>query len=375
MRKKILPLALIIAALAIISYFIYDYISDRLKEDPSVIEASGIIEITTVTLSSPSSGKLKEVFFEESDTVGSGDIVATMDTQLIEKQIDITRANIAAAQTQLDAAMMGYDQAVELSEKSLELAGEIKGQMLLYNHYIYYDEPLTVTSSESTSSQATSFEYSGSQQLLNAGTTGSNTSGSSDSTSVSYPGPSQKQSVRVQLQDALNQYDLALLRLKQAMENDLAVKMAEDHLNIARVQLELYKQQLKELEIVSPSEGTIINRFAEPGEYLLPGSPVFEIGKLLEVTCDIYIPENKYGMIFPGQEVILSVDSYPGEEFKGSVLKIADEAEFTPKNIQTKDDRVTTVYRITIFIDNPDMKLKAGMPADVVINTSFEVPE
>lgn len=107
MRKKILPLVLIIAALAIISYFIYDYISDRLKEDPSVIEASGIIEITTVTLSSPSSGKLKEVFFEESDTVGSGDIVATMDTQLIEKQIDITRANIAAAQTQLDAAMMG----------------------------------------------------------------------------------------------------------------------------------------------------------------------------------------------------------------------------------------------------------------------------
>ncbi|GEM_PF-963425 len=370
MRKKILPLVLIIAALAVISYFIYDYISDRLKEDPSIIEASGVIEISTVTLSSPSGGKLKEVFFEESDKVSSGDIVAVMDTQLIEKQLDLTRASMAAAQTQLDAAILGYDQTVELSEKSLELAGEIKEELLLYNHYIYYDEPLTITNSESTSNQETSLEYSGSQQMINAMTTGSNTSGSSDSTSISYPGPSQKQSVRVQLQDALNQYDLALLRLEQVRENDLAVRIAEDKLNIASVQLELYKQQLKELEIVSPSEGTVINRFAEPGEYLLPGSPVFEVGKLLEVTCDIYIPENKYGMIFPGQEVILTVDSYPGEEFRGSVLKIADEAEFTPKNIQTRDDRVTTVYKITIFIQNPDMKLKAGMPADVVIDTS-----
>jgi len=70
--------------------------------------------------------------------------------------------------------------------------------------------------------------------------------------------------------------------------------MAEDNLDIANAQLGLYMQQLKELELVSPIEGTVINRFAEPGEYLLPGSPVFEIGKLTEVTCDIYIPENKY---------------------------------------------------------------------------------
>ena len=62
----------------------------------------------------------------------------------------------------------------------------------------------------------------------------------------------------------------------------------------------------------------------------------------------------------------------PGQEFKGTISKIADEAEFTPKNIQTKDDRVTTVYRITISIDNMDMKLKAGMPADVVIDTSIK---
>ena len=71
--------------------------------------------------------------------------------------------------------------------------------------------------------------------------------------------------------------------------------MAEDNLDIANAQLELYMQQLEELELVSPIEGTVINRFAEPGEYLLPGTPVYEIGNLTEVTCDIYIPENKYG--------------------------------------------------------------------------------
>ena len=102
---------------------------------------------------------------------------------------------------------------------------------------------------------------------------------------------------------------------------------------------------------------------------MLPGAPVMEIADLSEVICDIYIPENKYGKVFLGQEVILTVDSYPEEKFEGIVSRIADEAEFTPKNIQTKDDRVTTVYRITISIDNTDMKLKAGMPADVVIDT------
>ena len=127
MRKKILPLVLIIAALGIISYFVYDYISDRLKEDPALIEASGVIEVSSVTLSSPSGGKLEDVFFDESDAVKAGDVVATMDTGLIEKQLDVTKANIEAARTQLDAAMMGYEQAVELSEKDCGAGGRDEG--------------------------------------------------------------------------------------------------------------------------------------------------------------------------------------------------------------------------------------------------------
>lgn len=83
--------------------------------------------------------------------------------------------------------------------------------------------------------------------------------------------------------------------------------------------------------------------------------------------CNIYIPESRYGKIFLGQEAKLTVDSYPGEQFTGRVTKISDRAKFTPKNIQTKEDRVTTLYKITISIDNKDMKLKPGMPADIKI--------
>jgi len=196
----------------------------------------------------------------------------------------------------------------------------------------------------------------------------SSTSGSSTSTSTSYAGLSQKQIVRAQLQDALNQYQAALLRLEQASENDTAVKLAEANVKISEAQLDLNLQQMSELDIISPIDGIILGKFAEQGEYLLPGSSVYEIGDLTEVTCDIYIPEDQYGRMFIGQEVTLTVDSYPDEEFTGVVTKIADEAEFTPKNIQTKEDRVTTVFRITITIDNQDLKLKAGMPADVSVD-------
>jgi HlyD family secretion protein len=322
---------------------------------------------------------LQAVFFDESDKVEAGELAASMDTAVIEKQLDVARVSIEAAQTHLDAAMLGYDQTVEQLETAVELAGNMKEEMLLYNHYIYYDEPFTVTDSTGNNTQVTKSENEGSQKITSktlgdqkvesSGTAESRTSGTSDSTSISRAGTAQKQSVRVQLQDALNQYELAVLRLEQAKENDLTIRMAEDNLKIAGAQLALYEEQLKLLEIISPIEGIVINRFAQPGEYLLPGAKVLEIGDLSQVTCDIYIPEDRYGKVFLGQEVVLTVDSYPGDEFKGIISKIADEAEFTPKNIQTKDDRVTTVYRITISIDNFNMKLKAGMPADVVINT------
>jgi multidrug resistance efflux pump len=91
------------------------------------------------------------------------------------------------------------------------------------------------------------------------------------------------------------------------------------------------------------------------------------LANLDEVTLVIYIPENRIGQIQIGQPVEVSVDSFPGEVFTGRVATIAGEAEFTPRNVQTQEERVNLVFAVKVVIPNPDYALKPGMPADVVI--------
>ena len=93
-----------------------------------------------------------------------------------------------------------------------------------------------------------------------------------------------------------------------------------------------------------------------------------EIGNLDQVTLTVFIPENLYGQIRLGQKANITVDSYSGRTFAGSVTYIADQAEFTPRNVQTIESRSSTVYKVEISLTNPDGELKPGMPADAVIS-------
>ena len=97
------------------------------------------------------------------------------------------------------------------------------------------------------------------------------------------------------------------------------------------------------------------------------GSGLLVLGKLDTLQVTVYIPEDRYGQITLGQAASVSVDSFPGETFAGKVTHIADQAEYTPRNVQTADGRKTTVFAVEIEIPNPDLNLKPGMPVDVVL--------
>ncbi len=106
-------------------------------------------------------------------------------------------------------------------------------------------------------------------------------------------------------------------------------------------------------------------RSIQPGEVIGPGTPAMTIGILDELTVTVYLPENRYGQISLGDQARVNVDSYPDESFPAEVSAIADEAEFTPRNVQTSEERQTTVYAVELRISEPDGRLKPGMPADV----------
>jgi multidrug resistance efflux pump len=106
----------------------------------------------------------------------------------------------------------------------------------------------------------------------------------------------------------------------------------------------------------------------EAGEVVAPGAPLLTLGRLDDLTITVYIPEDRYGNIRLGQTARVSVDSFPGQEFSATVARIANQAEFTPRNVQTQEGRRTTVFAVELIVDDPESRLKPGMPADVAFD-------
>jgi HlyD family secretion protein len=144
-----------------------------------------------------------------------------------------------------------------------------------------------------------------------------------------------------------------------------AVLQAEAGLAQAQAALQVIQVQLDKTAVTAPVSGVVLSLNLEAGELVAPGATVLTIGQLDRVNLTVYVPEDQYGQVQLGQAVTVSVDSFPGETFRGEVRYIADQAEFTPRNVQTVEGRKTTVYAIRIAVPNVDGKLKPGMPADV----------
>lgn len=118
-------------------------------------------------------------------------------------------------------------------------------------------------------------------------------------------------------------------------------------------------------KIVSPIDGVVLEVLFQPGETATPGANLVVVSNLDELTLTIYVPEDRYGVIMLGQVYPVTSDSFPEQSFNGTVAYISDQAEFTPRNVQTTDSRKATVFAIKLDLDPTGGLLKPGMPADV----------
>ena len=143
------------------------------------------------------------------------------------------------------------------------------------------------------------------------------------------------------------------------------VKQAEAGLEQAQQAMNLAQLQLDRTTIESPVDGVVLTSNVEVGDLAVAGGTVMRVANLDTLDLVVYLPEDEYGQVSLGDVVSISVDSFPDETFEGKIVRISDEAEFTPKNVQTETGRKATVYAIKVQVDNPDHKLKPGMPADV----------
>ena len=131
------------------------------------------------------------------------------------------------------------------------------------------------------------------------------------------------------------------------------------------VQIEKINDQLKKSKIINPVKGTVLAKYAEPNEITAFGKPIYKIADLSEMTLRVYFSETQLSSIKVGQEVTVSIDENKGAKtYKGKISWISSSAEFTPKIIQTKEERVNLVYAVKVIVKN-DVSLKIGMPAEV----------
>ena len=145
-----------------------------------------------------------------------------------------------------------------------------------------------------------------------------------------------------------------------------ALAQAKTNVASAQARLNTVETQLKKITVYAPMDGVILVRNVEPGEFVQPGAVIFTMANLGELTITVYVPEDQYGNISLGQQATVSVDSFPNETFDAVVTHIADQAEFTPRNVQTVEGRSSTVFAIKLKVTDFKGNLKIGMPADVV---------
>jgi HlyD family secretion protein len=146
-----------------------------------------------------------------------------------------------------------------------------------------------------------------------------------------------------------------------------AYDAAAAQLQLSRASLRTADVKLKDTVIYAPLSGVVLRKNIEEGETVGTGTMVFTIGDLENPWVKVYVKEDRLGFVKLGQRAEVTIDTYPGKVYEGTVTYISSEAEFTPKNVQTKEERVKLVFGVKVSVKNVNNELKPGMPADVTI--------
>ena len=294
------------------------------------ISASGNIEATNIVVSSQVSGKVIQILKDEGNQVDKGDTVIIIDPETYKLKLDEALASKQYAQAQYKLLKEGArsedvkqaEDNLKQAQVSFNLAEKDKERM----DNLYKSQSVT----------------------------------------------------KKQHDDATANYEIMRARLNSAKENldkvkNLArpeeLKQAEANLNRAIAYVNLLQKNLNDCYVTSPSSGFITKKFVEIGETAGMMSSLFQVADLGSVELVIYVSETELGKVKLGQKAEINVDTYPDKSFDGKVIYISPQAEFTPKNIQTQEERTKLVFAVKIKIDNPEFELKDGMPADASIIT------
>ena len=293
-----------------------------------LIEASGIIEAVEIKVPCKADGQIVRVFVVEGDRVSIGDTIMQIDHEILDFQLRAADAGVDAVTANLQLMKKGA--------RAEDLRSAEEGVRSAEANY-----------------QTVKSDLDRARNLYK--------SGSSSEKNI------EDLENRLQIADAQLQTAKENLKKVSSFFREEEIRAAEANLRQVTANRDLLRKRISDCYVKAPIDGIITSLPLFAGEMAGMGRTAAKIANLDRVEMFIYVTEPELGHINTGQSLNIFVDSHPGRKFSGEVRYISPEAEFTPKNIQTKEDRVKLVYGVKVGIDNKDGILKSGMPADAEI--------
>ena len=387
MKKRLIPILilLVVGAGALIAFR-----GTRRAPDNRLI-VSGNIELTEVNIAFKTAGRLIERNVDEGDAVKRGQIVARLDRDQLLAQRAREAAGLQSAESQLAQAESSLEwqkanMAADIEQRRADVASN-DARLAELNNGARPQEKLQAKAAVDSAQS----EYERAKRDWDRGQTLYKNDDIStaqydqyrnrfESSEAALKTAQEAQALvlagprREQIEAAQGQVEHAKGALKMAEANTLEIKRRQEQITTQRAEIErsraslaLIDSQLADTIAASPVDGVVLVKSADVGEVLAPGTTVITVGDIDHPWLRGYVNETDLGKVKLGSRARVTTDSYPGKIYNGRVTFISSEAEFTPKQIQTEQERVKLVYRIKIELENTNHELKSNMPADAEI--------
>ncbi len=325
MKKKLIPVAVAVLLLIVLLFVVNRL---RHREEGDNLKLSGNVEVTEMNLGFKTAGRIEQRLVDEGQRVKKNDKLAVLDSREIESQVAQAEAQLRESATRL-AELVAGSRPQEVEQAAAQAA---QAEAELQKAKIDYERAKRLYGEEAISTD--------------------------------------------RMEAAKKAYDVAVSQHRRSIEGlslvregprKEEIRAAEMRVQQVKAALQAAQVRLEDTVLYAPVDGVILKKYSEPGETVAAGMPVLKLGDIANPWIKVYVKEDRIGQVKLGQRAEVTTDSYPRKTYEGSVIYISSEAEFTPKNVQTQEERVKLVFGVKVKVTNVNDELKPGMPADVRI--------
>ncbi|TVS17722.1 MAG: HlyD family efflux transporter periplasmic adaptor subunit [Planctomycetaceae bacterium] len=377
--KKFAIVLTLLAALGGAIYWLWSH-EDELPE--GLIQASGRIEGDQITIAADVSGRIVEMKVREGDLVEADQVLARLDDRAVRARVVQAEKALAAADATVRRAeaehAVGHAK-LDAGEKSLEvLRQEVPLQVEMADAELEHARAEYTTAEAAEQKSRRDYERIANLHQRDAVTdeqrdeaelawiesrNGVLTARAAVSSAEQHVAEARLGPDRIVAREADVQRLRAEVSRAEATVEESRARRAE-----AEAMLDEARSVLEDLTVVAPVDGTIVTRIAEPGEVIVAGTPLYDLVDLDRLYLRAYIPQQHVGKLFLGAPARVYTDAFPDEPYPATVGHIASRAEFTPREVQTFEQRVKMVFAVKLYVeDNPEHRLRPGLPADAVL--------